>query len=182
MTASTSSTPLTAATSTTDTGTGVLLAALAAQQQRVLGIVGGLDEMQLRQAVLPSGWSCAGMLQHLGLTTMFWCLNVINGSPCDVTDVDADFVLPDGSATAVVADAAAAMARGRALAAPLPLTNPVGWWPEGHWGGWRLTTVHQVLLHLLAETACHAGHLDAARELLDGSTWDHASGGPVIRR
>jgi hypothetical protein len=24
---------------------------------------------------------------------------------------------------------------------------------------------------VIAETACHAGHLDAARELLDGQTW-----------
>ena len=29
----------------------------------------------------------------------------------------------------------------------------------------------RVLLHVIAETACHAGHLDAARELIDGQTW-----------
>jgi hypothetical protein len=28
-----------------------------------------------------------------------------------------------------------------------------------------------VLLHVVTETACHAGHLDAARELTDGRTW-----------
>ncbi len=28
-----------------------------------------------------------------------------------------------------------------------------------------------VLLHLITETACHAGHLDAARELIDGRQW-----------
>jgi hypothetical protein len=27
------------------------------------------------------------------------------------------------------------------------------------------------ILHVIAETACHAGHLDAARELIDGQTW-----------
>jgi hypothetical protein len=29
----------------------------------------------------------------------------------------------------------------------------------------------EVLLHVITETACHAGHLDAARELIDGRQW-----------
>jgi hypothetical protein len=28
-----------------------------------------------------------------------------------------------------------------------------------------------VLHHVITETACHAGHLDAARELIDGHQW-----------
>ena len=28
-----------------------------------------------------------------------------------------------------------------------------------------------VVLHVIAETACHAGHLDVVRELLDGRQW-----------
>ncbi len=28
-----------------------------------------------------------------------------------------------------------------------------------------------VMLHVLKETACHAGHLDAVRELIDGRQW-----------
>jgi hypothetical protein len=27
------------------------------------------------------------------------------------------------------------------------------------------------MLHVIAETACHAGHLDAVREILDGRQW-----------
>jgi hypothetical protein len=30
-----------------------------------------------------------------------------------------------------------------------------------------------VLIHLVEETARHAGHLDIARELVDGATGDH---------
>ncbi|MCX5414452.1 DinB family protein [Streptomyces sp. NBC_00059] len=26
-------------------------------------------------------------------------------------------------------------------------------------------------MHVITETACHAGHVDAARELLDGRRW-----------
>jgi hypothetical protein len=28
-----------------------------------------------------------------------------------------------------------------------------------------------VMLHVITETAAHAGHLDAARELIDGRKW-----------
>jgi hypothetical protein len=34
-----------------------------------------------------------------------------------------------------------------------------------------MDTVRQLLLHTLTETACHTGHLDAARELIDGRKW-----------
>jgi len=27
------------------------------------------------------------------------------------------------------------------------------------------------MLHVIVETACHAGHLDAVRELIDGRRW-----------
>lgn len=55
----------------------------------------------------------------------------------------------------------------------LSADTPPAWWPDGAWGGWRLDDLGEVLLHLLVETACHAGHLDAARELTDGGTWDY---------
>jgi uncharacterized protein DUF664 len=31
-------------------------------------------------------------------------------------------------------------------------------------------SVHEVVLHMIEETARHAGHLDIARELMDGQT------------
>lgn len=42
------------------------------------------------------------------------------------------------------------------------------WWPESFFGSWRLDSVREVVLHVVTETAAHAGHLDAARELIDG--------------
>jgi hypothetical protein len=38
-------------------------------------------------------------------------------------------------------------------------------------GDWRLHDLREILLHVITETACHAGHLDAARELIDGRRW-----------
>ncbi len=31
--------------------------------------------------------------------------------------------------------------------------------------------LRRAVLHVITETACHAGHLDAVRELMDGRTW-----------
>jgi hypothetical protein len=44
-------------------------------------------------------------------------------------------------------------------------------WPVELWPDWRLPDMRAIALHVITETACHAGHLDAARELLDGRTW-----------
>jgi hypothetical protein len=38
------------------------------------------------------------------------------------------------------------------------------------WPGEPITDLRWLALHLIEETARHAGHLDAARELLDGAT------------
>jgi hypothetical protein len=34
-----------------------------------------------------------------------------------------------------------------------------------------MDSLRTIMLHVITETACHAGHLDAARELIDGRTW-----------
>ena len=39
------------------------------------------------------------------------------------------------------------------------------WWPEER----NEVTLHQILVHMLAETAQHAGHIDIVRELIDES-------------
>jgi hypothetical protein len=51
------------------------------------------------------------------------------------------------------------------------LDAPPAWWPDFFSPGFHLVNLRQVLLHVIVETACHAGHLDAARELIDGQTW-----------
>jgi hypothetical protein len=44
-------------------------------------------------------------------------------------------------------------------------------WPSELFGSFQLADLREVLLHVITETACHAGHVDAARELIDGRTW-----------
>lgn len=48
---------------------------------------------------------------------------------------------------------------------PLDATGSVPWWSEDH----RDVTLHQILVHMIAETHRHAGHADIVRELIDGA-------------
>ena len=57
------------------------------------------------------------------------------------------------------------------IIAATSLEAPLAWWPDFFPPGFHLDNLRQVLLHVIAETASHAGHLDAARELIDGETW-----------
>nr|WP_308292965.1 DUF664 domain-containing protein [Pseudarthrobacter sp. R1] len=60
-----------------------------------------------------------------------------------------------------------AAARSDATIEALPLDAPgvVPWWPEER----RHVTLHQILVHMVAERAQHLGHADILRELIDGS-------------
>jgi hypothetical protein len=58
-----------------------------------------------------------------------------------------------------------------AVIAEATLDAPLKWWPDGLFGEWRLHSVREVMLHMITETACHAGHLDTVRELMDGRQW-----------
>jgi Protein of unknown function (DUF664) len=49
-----------------DTEDQALLAFLAAQRDAVLSIVAGLDEEAWHRSVVPSGWTPAGLVEHLG--------------------------------------------------------------------------------------------------------------------
>ena len=58
-----------------------------------------------------------------------------------------------------------------AVIASTPLDAAPAMWPDELWPNWKLQDLRAVILHVITETACHAGHLDAVRELIDGRTW-----------
>jgi uncharacterized damage-inducible protein DinB len=53
----------------------------------------------------------------------------------------------------------------------LDATGRVPWWPEDR----NPVRLHQILVHVIAETNRHAGHADIVRELIDGSAGLRAS-------
>ncbi|MGH3804785.1 MAG: DUF664 domain-containing protein [Pseudonocardiaceae bacterium] len=46
----------------------------------------------------------------------------------------------------------------------MPINSPTGWVYDR-----REVTLHQILVHVIAETHRHAGHADIIRELIDGA-------------
>ncbi|PRY17945.1 DUF664 domain-containing protein [Kineococcus rhizosphaerae] len=147
-------------------------AQLCAQREHVLGIVDGLDEQDVRRPVLPSGWSCLGLVNHLALDDeRFWFPLVVAGEPELVATFDPGldaWDVGDEPATVVLERYREQCARADAVIAATAADAPPRWWPGDLFGGFRLADLRAVLLHVLVETATHAGHLDAARELLDG--------------
>jgi uncharacterized damage-inducible protein DinB len=140
----------------------------------------GLSEAQARTPVVPSGWTVAGLLGHVHDCTYFWLHNVVAAHPMEF---DADDVWdndPDVPIAQLVDRLSTDTQRCCVAVQGISSLAVPGWWPDGAWGGYRQDTVLGVLLHLLNEIASHSGHLDLARELLDGGVWDYGIGG--IRR
>lgn len=156
---------------------GALKGALDGQRGHVLGILEGLSAADLRRPVLPSGWSCLALLRHLTVDVeRFWIPGVIAGDPEVAGQLTAGakthWYIPGGMSTEeVFAEYRAAIARADAvLATAAPEQEPAAW-PVEIWPDWRLPDVRHVLIHVITEVACHSGHLDAARELIDGTSW-----------
>jgi uncharacterized damage-inducible protein DinB len=143
---------------------------LEAQRASVLAIVAGLDEEALTTAVLPSGWTPLGLVEHLGHAERHWFQQVLTGSadPLPWADDDTPLRTPRPPA-AVFAFYRAQCERSDAALAATPLSaRPRGTHPSPL--GDEITDLRRIALHVIEETARHAGHLDAARELLDGRT------------
>lgn len=159
-----------------DYETAVLQRFLDEQRHHVLGILEGLTEEQLTRPVLPSGWHCLGMVKHLALSDEhYWFRCVMNGESEDYfpEGPNADWQLgPDETARDIFAlyrdeiERADEIIAGNSLDQPPRQLDP-------HWGelGLDFPDLRTVMLWVIRETACHAGHLDAVRELIDGRQW-----------
>jgi hypothetical protein len=151
-----------------------LLSHLEAQRQHVIGSLEGLDDAVLRRPVLPSGWSCLGLVQHLTLDVeRFWFSGVVAADPSVTAEEESTaWSVPSGvPAETVLAAYRDEVERSNAVIRATPAEAALGWWPAELFGTWRPDDVGEVLLHVITETAVHAGHLDAVRELIDGRQW-----------
>jgi uncharacterized damage-inducible protein DinB len=147
----------------------LLVAYLRAQRRHVTQTVEGLSDDDARRAVLPSGWTMLGLVNHLALDVeRFWFRAVFAGETVELCHGDEAWRV---EATATIQSVIEAYETECALAdgiiEQLPLDAPVVWWPA-EFGTSSLEGLRDGILHVVTETATHAGHLDAARELIDG--------------
>jgi uncharacterized damage-inducible protein DinB len=149
-----------------------LQVALERHRDAILWKLEGLDDEQLRRSLVPSGTSRLGMVKHLAAVEYGWFCDTFGRPaepmPFDEDDPDADLRVEPGETTADVL-----AFYGRARAAADRAIDEVGLEETGTaWFG-EPVTMRWVLIHMVEETARHAGHADILRELIDGMTGDH---------
>jgi hypothetical protein len=66
--------------------------------------------------------------------------------------------------------------RANAIVTSTLLGAPPTGWPDDLWPSWRQHDLGEIVPYAITDTACHVGHLDAARELLDGRRGSHCAG------
>lgn len=153
-----------------------LLDSLQSQRDHVIGILDDLDEASARRAVAPSGWDVRALVQHLtGDDERFWFSAVVAGDQHAIEatfgDGDAWRVEEDTTLAEIIARYRAETERSNAVLSAADLDAAPAWWPDDIFGDWRMDDVRQVVLHVITETATHAGHLDITRELIDRRQW-----------
>jgi hypothetical protein len=152
---------------------------IANQRHRdvVLWKIEGLDDEALRRPMTPSGTTLLGLVKHLGAVEYGWFCSTF-GRPTEPyideldakyeTDPDADLRVGSGESTQdIVAFYRRACVAANAAIEATDL-DAVG----TSWSG-DPVSMRWVLIHMLEETARHAGHLDIIRELVDGAAGDH---------
>lgn len=112
--------------------------------------------------------------KHLASVEYGWFVETFGGrveplwfDPYSAEDMRAD----DDSTTRITEFYGRARAAADAVIAELPLDH-LG---RPAWRG-HSVSLRWVLVHMIEETARHAGHMDIVRELIDGVTGDHRPG------
>jgi Protein of unknown function (DUF664) len=148
---------------------------LRGQREAVLAITDGLSEEAWHRSVVPTGWTPAGLLEHLGGAEWHWFQGVVAGKQPELPGDFAEDQRPyDALSVVFTSESTPAevttfyrdqCAQSEGVLATTSLSSP----PRGMHGEFGPPNVRWVVLHMIEETARHAGHLDIARELLDGT-------------
>jgi hypothetical protein len=132
----------------------------------------GLDDGQLRRPMTPSGTNLLGLVKHLAGVEYGWFCETFGRAteplPFVEDDPDADLrVEPHESTADILAFYDRACAAADQAISELDVEHT-----GTSWSG-ETVSLRWVLIHMIEETARHAGHLDIVRELIDGATGDH---------
>lgn len=145
------------------------------QRQTMVHKARGLDAAGTAATLAPSTLTLGGLVKHLGFVESHWFEYVFAGSdprePWASVDWDADpdWEFSTGATDPIdelLTDYEDATARANAIAAQADLdqlsAREAG--DRGH------VSLRWILLHMIEETARHAGHADLLRESVDGQT------------
>ena len=172
-------------TNTPSTERNDLAEALTMHRQLLCQTAAGLSDEQARSRSTASELSVGGIIKHVAATEKSWADFMVDGGGAG-SDPDIDWSNPDPAVIAayeagfrlldtetlagVLADYEQVAAATDRLVLelddldrsfPLP---PAPWFPPG-----ATRSVRRTIVHIIAETAQHAGHADIIRETIDGA-------------
>ena len=140
------------------------------QRATLLWKLEGLDDEQLRRAMVPSGTSLLGIVKHLAYVERGWFQRVWAGQEItvpwseEVPDADGR-IEPDETTQDVLALYEGECARSREIVAAASSLGEAVVHPR-----WQEEVSRRwILTHMIEETARHVGHADILREQLDGA-------------
>jgi hypothetical protein len=139
----------------------------------VIHKVEGLSDADATRIMTPSGVSPLGIIRHLAWVERLWFQWRLAGDDVSLwhgPDNSVTFALdPADTVTSVVAGYRAEVEQADRVVSTLGSLDQLSVHPHPLFGP---VSARWVLVHLIEETARHAGHLDVMREQLDGSTGD----------
>lgn len=136
----------------------------------------GLSEYDVRRPLVATGTNLLGLVKHLA-SVEFGYFGETFGRPSDEPlpwlDEDAEmnadmWATAEQSRSDIIALYHRAWEHSDTTIAanPLDFVGHVAWWPPER----SEVTLHQILIHMIAETNRHAGQADIVRELIDGAS------------
>jgi uncharacterized damage-inducible protein DinB len=144
----------------------VLLAYLNHLRDTVVRVSEGLTDEQLRAPGVPSGTNLLGLVHHLTGVEVHWFERVFLGQ--EVT-TDKSMEAPAAmTRDEVVAAYRRACARSDSIVGDRPDLATLAAIPNP--GEDTRDSLRSILVHVIEETARHAGHADILREQIDGAT------------
>ncbi|MEU3688130.1 DinB family protein [Streptomyces narbonensis] len=154
---------------------GELLNALAEQRELLLITVRGIDDAQAMQRTTVSELTLGGILKHLTRAEQVWTQIIAKGDgelPEGMLDMEQYRMVAGETLDGLLEQYASAVRMTEKALVDLPDLDRSVPLPRTPWSPPETVywSVRRILLHLIRETAQHAGHADIIRETLDGAS------------
>jgi hypothetical protein len=148
------------------------------QRTALLAKLDGVSERDVRWPMTPTGTNLLGLVKHVAGIELGYFGEVFDRPSHiplpwsdDSAELNADmWATAEQSREEIITLYQQAAAHADATIEALTLDSPgrVPWWPPDR----EKVTLQQIMVHVTAEIARHAGHADIIRELIDGDAGD----------
>ncbi len=145
----------------------MLTAFLDYLRDRMIAKLDGLNDEQARRPMVPSGTSLLGLVKHLAVVELGWFVWSFTGEDFDVGPSGDDLApAPEDPIEDVIQLYRSAIKRSQEITSSVPDLDEKA--ARSRRPGHDTQSMRWILVHMIEETARHAGHADIIREQIDG--------------